>query len=661
MIRRFARKFAVTAAVTGLLAVHREELGLSAQRNSVSCCGIIGYIGKEKIAPEVLSQGIHLLQNRGYDSAGMATLVDGEISLLKLASDPVKGVDCIHEIRKQARRLPPSALGVGHTRWATCGERSDANAHPHADSKHRIALVHNGTIFNYKELHAQLTARGFAFQSETDSEVVAVLIGSLLDEGLQLIHAIEHAVALLEGTWGLVVLSAQHPQSIFCVRKGSPLVIGIGHESLFIASESVAFQAYTKKIVRLRENECLEVALNAQFMACINDRVMVCERTELKMAPRAGFDCFYLDEICEQPEAIRRATNYLHRMLPAALDARLGGFDTHTEQALEAQHLVFIASGTSFNAALAGAPLFKRDRLFDSVQTVLASEFTAADLPAGRTIALLLTQSGETADVLKAAKLCKSLGVLCVGLSNVVGSMITTVCDFGVFLNCGREVAVGATKSFSCMVVVLHLVWLWYAARRNPAATLAQRRTMVESVSRLADTAERTLNSLREPVRDLAKRVWRLNSMIVLGKGLTLGVACEGALKLKEIAYLFCEALAAGEIKHGPLALVESQFEATGATQTHIIALAVENEQLEEVKLAISEVKARRAYVIAVSDCPELLDLAKIDCLLEIPRLQSFGALLAVLPLQLLSYEVGRLKGIDVDRPRNLAKAVTVL
>lgn len=649
-------KYLSGAALFSLFGVSQTK-----QKKS-DCCGIIGFVGKEKIAEEVVSQGITLLQNRGYDSAGITTLHKNELITSKLTSNFSKSIDCIKEIQTLAKKLHNgSSLGIGHTRWATCGERTDTNAHPHLDSKNRIALVHNGTIFNYKSIKENLLAKGYTFRSETDTEVIAVLIGSFLDEGLPVIKAIEKAVEPLEGTWGIVVISKDHPSSIFCCRKGSPLIIGVGENSLYVASEAIAFQAYTNKTVRMRENECLEVALDEKFSAIVNERIVVSEKVEVKVQPSPGFDCFYIEEINEQPEAVKRALSYYHRLLPETLSARLGGFDANKELALSFSSLLFVASGTSFNAALYAVDLFRKLRIFDSVGAVVASEFSEDDLPKGKVGAIFLTQSGETADVMKATKLAKSLGVVCIGVQNVVGSMITTICDFGLFLNCGREISVAATKSFTSMIVVLSLISLWYSANKNPNGQKAEREVLIQSLFQLPASIQLTIDSVKDKCKIVSERLSKLNSLILLGKGMNFAIAKEGALKIKEITYIHAEALNAGEIKHGPLAMVENNFDNEKVFQTHIVAIALNDKHIEEIKLSISEVKSRQAYTIVISDCPELLDLTKVDFLIEIPKLKVMSSILTVIPLQLFAYEIGRIKKVDIDRPRNLAKAVTVL
>lgn len=636
-------------------------VGASREREWAKSCGIIGYVGKSGNADEVLSQGISLLQNRGYDSAGIATLHASGLQVSKLTSNFKAGIDCIKEIKTLSKKHVPATVGIGHTRWATCGERTDANSHPHTDDKNRIALVHNGTVFNYKKLKEDLMGQGYAFKSQTDSEVIAVMIGSFLDKGLPLVHAIEKALEPMEGTWGIVVISKDHPHSIFCSRKGSPLVVGIDESSLYVASEQIAFQSYTNQIVYLRENECMEISLNEKFHATMKERITISEKVEVKVTPSPGYDCFYIEEIEEQPEAVRRALSYFNRLLPEKHTSRLGGFDQHKQLALSVNSIVFVACGTSYHAALYGVQLFQKTRAFDSVSAVIASEFCEDHLPKGRVGCIFITQSGETADVMKAAKLAKSLGVVCIGISNVVGSMITTVCDFGVFLNSGREISVAATKSFTTMIVVINLIAVWYSHHKNPGDFLRERTLIVDSMRTLPDLISQVLRDTREKVRQVSEQLSKLSSMILLGKGSAYAMAKEGALKIKEITYIFAETINCGEIKHGPLALVENHFDNKTVFPTHIIIIALDNHQLEEVKLSISEVKSRLAQTIVISDCPERLDLHKVDHLIEIPKSEAFGPLLAVFPMQLMAYEIGKILKVDIDRPRNLAKAVTVL
>ena len=649
----------LTRAVLSTLGI---SLASDELKKRADCCGIIANISKQNSAQEVVAEGIVILQNRGYDSAGIASIIDGNLKVSKLASHIQTGIDCITEIEKIALNDHlNSSVSIGHTRWATCGPKTDINAHPHWDNKKRIALVHNGTIYNHLEVKKKLTAKGYTFYSETDTEVIAVLIGYHMDQGCEWLEAVKQSLEEIDGTWGLVIINVAEPHSIICCRKGSPLLIGFSEEGIFISSEAIAFQKHAQQFIRLKDYEILKLNIDEDLRETCQERIVHHDQLEIKTMPSEGFDCFFIEEIMEQPEAIRRSLNYFNRLIPALGVPKLGGFDTNRELALSFDKMLILGCGSSYNAGLYGAHLMQVFEVFDVVLTIEASNFFEYDFPKGKVGALCLTQSGESADVLRAMSLTKKKGAVNIGMTNVVGSLITTLCDFGVYLNSGREISVAASKSFTCQIVVIYLITLWFAYYKNPNLHKTERNLAIQMMLDLPAVIETILHSTRSRAKELAEKMYKIKTLFVLGKGNTYPFAREVALKLKEVTYIHAEAMPLSELKHGPLALIENNFDNVTVFQTHVIILAVNNFLIDEVKVSISELKSRHAYVIVVTDCAELLDLNKIDFLIEIPLCKPFAPFLTLFPLQLLAYEIAKLKGLNPDRPRNLAKTVTVI
>lgn len=653
------KKASVSAFSLSLLSLYEEKFRTEKIAN---CCGIIGNISSTKQAEKIVSEAIVILQNRGYDSAGICSLHDNQLKISKMATHYEEGIDCIERISELALiEHKNSSVAIGHTRWATCGEKTDQNAHPHWDNKKRLALVHNGTIFNYLEIKIDLQSKGYTFSSETDSEVIAVLMGYYLDQGKNWMDSVTEALKSLDGSWGLVIMFVDEPHSLICCRRGSPLLVGFNKTEFFVSSEAVAFQNYTQEFIRLKDFEIIKLSQGEDFSTSISERIVVHKQFEVRMNPKPGFDCFFIEEIMDQPETIRRALSFFHRLIPEIGSTKLGGFDEHREKALSIDKVMFLGCGSSYNASLAGAHYLQVFETFDVVTSIEASNFYKWDLPKGKVGVICLTQSGESADIIRAMKLTKDAGALNIGLTNVVGSLVTTLCEFGVYLHCGRETAVAATKSFTSQVIVTYLIALWYSYNKNPNYLKVERNLAVQAFKDLPELVARVLQSSRLKAKEVAAKFLPLSSLFVLGKGNTYPIAREIALKLKECTYIHTEAMPLGELKHGPLALIDEHWDGVKVLQSHIIILAIDNYLIEEVKVAIGELKSRKAHLTVVTDCVHLLDLAKIDIVMEIPVCKPFASLLTLFPLQLVSYELARLKGINPDKPRNLAKTVTVI
>lgn len=632
------------------------------EKKESECCGIIGYIGKEKIADKVLTEGILVLQNRGYDSSGVTTIKNSELHTTKMTSDFENEKDCIEEIIEEIKKSHTSTtIGIAHTRWGTCGEINNKNAHPHTDSKNRIAVVHNGTILNHLKIKKDLQNKGYKFVGQTDTEVISMQIGYFLDQGEELLTAVKLTVEILDGTWGLVILHKNFPENLICARKGSPLLIGFSEKGVFVSSEAIAFQNYTDKFIRMKDREIILLSLDESVKESVKERIVHLDKAEVKLEPSEGFDCFFEEEIYEQPEAIKRSLSNFHRLIINLGVPKLGGFDSNRDKALGIRNIVLVACGSSFNACLYGGHLFKVFEVFDTVTFVEASDFDVFDLPKYNAGVIAVSQSGESADVLQTLNKIKKKGIPIIGITNVVGSLMTTLCDWGVFQNSGREIAVGATKSFTTQITVLYLIAMWYSYHRNPIKFKFERNMAIQIFPALPSLIETTLKTVAPLTKKLAKILYTQEHLFILARGNAYPFARETTLKIKEVCYIHAEAIPAGELKHGPLALIESNFDKQNRNQSHVIVLVLDNYLLQHNRVTLLEIKARKGFLIVVTDCREKLKGIDIDFIIEIPHCKPFSALLTIFPMQLLTLEMCRLKKLNPDKPRNLAKCVTVI
>lgn len=605
-------------------------------------CGIIGFVGNDD-AVNYLIDGLAILENRGYDSAGVVTLDDNNhLALSKFASRDT--ADAILRLRESAKTHVGHHIGIGHTRWATHGAKTDANAHPHTDTKKRLAIVHNGVITNYAALKNELKERGLAFVSETDTEVIAQLIGRYLDDGLGLVDAVKATLGRLEGTWGLAVLSPLLPGAIIVAKNGSPICVGLSDGKAFVASEPAAFGLSTRDFIALENGEMAVVRANQHGFDL--SRLEKAPADVIASSPDP-FPHWTIKEIMEQPDAIRRTLNYGARLKDDST-VKLGGLERNTTELLSIKHLVIAACGTSYHAALYGALAMRAMDAFDTVQVIDASELTSNHFASQGAGLLVISQSGETKDVHRAVVMAQELGVPTFSVVNAVGSLIARATKCGVYLNAGREHAVASTKAFVTQVTALELIAVWFAERRGNE--LHRRRDIVSQLHRLPMNFERTL-ALREDCQRLAASLVDKQHLFVLGKGVGEPIAREGALKIKEITYLHAEGYPGGALKHGPFALIEND--------TPVILTIFDDSQAHLMCTAVEEVKARGARTIVITDNADLAP-SVADEVIVIPNAGVLSGLLSVIPLQFIAYELAVLKGINPDKPRNLAKAVTV-
>ena len=606
-------------------------------------CGIIGYIGHRPALPLLLS-GLKRLEYRGYDSAGVALIEDGTI-WFKKREGKIKDLELeIGDLDREA------TVGIGHTRWATHGAPSTVNAHPHFDEKHRIALIHNGIIENYAQLKSEMESKGIRFVSDTDTEVLVMLI-SMFYEG-DMVFAFRKALNLIEGTFGLLLLCSQEPQHLLAARRGSPLVIGVGEGETFVASDGSAIVEHTRSVIYLEDEEMAIVDQNGAQVRTLQDEKVIKSVEELPFdfshIQKDGYSHFMLKEIYEQPATTRDSMR--GRILSEEGTAKLGGLEGYWDRILDSSRLIITACGTSWHAGLIGEYLIEQLAQIP-VEVEYASEFRYRDpIISSKDIVLAISQSGETADTLAAIREAKRKGALALGLCNVVGSTIARETDAGVYLHAGPEIGVASTKAFTSQVVALSLIALALGRKGSLTAEDGQRR--VQELMSIPDKIATVLQQQKH-IKTLAKQLARHSHALYLGRGFNYPVALEGALKMKEISYIHAEGYPAAEMKHGPIALIDEHMP--------VVLIAVKDPVYEKVLSNIEEVKARGGSIIAVINEEDQRVREKADHVIEVPTtIQCFTPLLTVIPLQMLAYHTAVLKGRDVDQPRNLAKSVTV-
>jgi glucosamine--fructose-6-phosphate aminotransferase (isomerizing) len=646
---------------------------VSQKRDSADCCGIIGVVGRKNNprhdARDFLLEGLTILKNRGYDSAGIATIQeagpDGTDHALKLTKFASNGddADCIELLKEHSSKSAGHSTGIAHTRWATHGAKTDENAHPHRDSTGKIALVHNGTINNATQLRNELQAKGHMFSSQTDTEVIVKLIGHIKEEKkCSLKDATEAALQRCDGSWGLCLISLDEPDCMVVACNGSPLVIGIGDDRTFVASETTAFNRYTKEYISVKDGEI--GVLHADGRTLDLSRAETAPDHEVTLSPDP-YPHWTLKECVEQPEAIARALCFGGRLSEDKVI--LGGLDKKFDQLVNIKHMTMSACGTSLNAARYAEKLMKNLGSFESVYSIDASETQAKDFPnstkSQESGLIVVSQSGETKDVVRVVNTAMDKNVAVMSVVNAVGSLIARTTKLGVYCNAGRENAVASTKAFTTQVTTLALIALWFRQAREKISSGTRNTTsdsaateLREALMRLPISFGMAMNT-RPECKKIAERLVDKEHLFLLGKGYGEPVALEGALKIKECCYLHAEGYSGGALKHGPFALIEGEDGKFGSTP--IILLIFDDEHANLMRCVGEEVKARGAELIVITDRKKLAEGLDPNPLV-IPQNGPLTALGAVLPLQLIAYELALLKGINPDTPRNLAKAVTV-
>ena len=606
-------------------------------------CGIVGYTGSQQAAP-LLLDGLKRMEYRGYDSAGLAVLGREGIALSKVSGKVARLCE-----RTEDGAALPGVTGIGHTRWATHGAPTDANAHPHVSADGRWAVVHNGIIENYAALREELSAAGCVFASETDTEIVAHLL-ERYDRG-DCLTAVRRAVSRLEGSYALGILCTDHADTLYVVREASPLILGVGVGESFFASDITALVGYTRNVIDLEDGDF--AVLTPELIRVFDRAGRSVERPvrrvtwSVEAAEKGGYDHFMLKEIMEQPRAVGAALSPRLREGEIVLD----DFDPPLEALRDIRKILITACGSAYYAGCAGR--FAIEALSGvPTEAVLASELRYGEpILDEHTLLIVLSQSGETADTIAALRECARRGAKTLAIVNVVGSTIARLADHTLYTWAGPEIAVATTKGYTTQLAVLYLFAL-YLGRRLGRVEEARFQALLGELRRLPKLVQDCLDS-NPGLPALAKKYHRHRSVFFIGRNTDWAVALEGALKLKEISYLHAEAYAAGELKHGTIALIEEG--------TPVVAVCCNDRLFEKTVSNIVEVKARGAEVLALAFRDERRIVAQADDLLFLPRTEAlFSPLLAVVPLQLLAYYVARENGCDIDKPKNLAKSVTV-
>jgi glucosamine--fructose-6-phosphate aminotransferase (isomerizing) len=593
-------------------------------------------------------EGLRRLEYRGYDSAGLALIKNGKFCIEKKAG---KVSDLAESIRSQNGTMS-APLGMGHTRWATHGEPNDANAHPHWDAKKEIAVIHNGIIENYSAIRTKLIRDGHTFTGGTDTEVLAHLIGVMYEKSKDLTTAVRHALAEVEGTYGLVVLSIHEPDKMIAARKGSPLILGVGEGENFIASDAAAIIDHTRNVVYLDDGE-VAVVTREGFRTVTIDDVSVTKQVEavtleLSQIERGGFDHFMMKEIHEQPETIRNAMR--GRLLVDQGSVVLGGLRHVMDKLLCARRFLIIGCGTSWHAGLVGKYMFEKIAKMPA-EVEYASEFRyRSPIIRSDDVVFLISQSGETADTLAALREAKAKHATVLGIVNVVGSTIARESHGGVYVHAGPEIGVASTKAFTSQLTVLALITLMVARARGMSE--ADGKVLAEEIDSLPDKVAKILENT-ETIRRIAEEFKDVSNALYLGRGANFPVALEGALKLKEISYIHAEGYPAAEMKHGPIALIDENMP--------VFCVVPKDAIYDKVMSNIQEVRARKGRVIAVANEDDVEIEHHAEFVIRVPRTYGFfGPIINIIPLQLLAYYIAVARGTNVDQPRNLAKSVTV-
>jgi len=609
-------------------------------------CGIVGYIGHRDAYPIVI-KGLHRLEYRGYDSAGVA-LLDDELKVYKKAGK-------VSDLEIFAKGLnTKGSLGMGHTRWATHGAPSDRNSHPHSSGDRKLTIIHNGIIENYAVLKEALLAKGHTFKSDTDTEVLIHFIEDIQQEtGLELREAVRIALNKVVGAYAIVIINADDSDQLIAARKGSPMVIGVGEGEYFIASDATPIVEYTKNVIYLNDNEIAYIRREDLLIKNIDNTVQVpyIQKLELQleMLEKGGYEHFMLKEIYEQPRSVRDCMR--GRIYPQQGKVQLGGLKEYADKLRNIDRIIIVACGTSWHAGLVAEYLIEEYARVP-VEVEYASEFRYRNpIISEKDLVIAISQSGETADTMAAIELAKERGATIFGVCNVVGSSIPRTTHAGVYTHAGPEIGVASTKAFTAQVSVLTLI-AFYTAQIRGTITTSKLVELLTELNEIPDLIEKALKS-EEHIKKIADDFQNSRNCLFLGRGSSFPVALEGALKLKEISYIHAEGYPAAEMKHGPIALIDEEMP--------VVVIATQHSSYEKVISNIQEVKARGGRLIAIVTEGDTEVRGMADYVIEIPQTaEAFVPLVATIPLQLLSYHIAVLRGCNVDQPRNLAKSVTV-
>ena len=606
-------------------------------------CGIVGCIGNRSVTP-IIVESLKRLEYRGYDSAGIATLNGAEIDITK-TEGKISDLENILSLTNSA------CVGIGHTRWATHGIPSSTNAHPHADCSGSFAVVHNGIIENFQALKDELTSKGHIFSSDTDTEVLAHLCEDCYNGDLE--RAVREALLRVEGSYALAVISDNEPDVIVAARKDSPLVVGLGDGENFLASDIPAIRKYTNKVIYINDGEIVRLTRDSVTVSTLQglsvEKTVTLAEGSIQDAERGGYEHFMLKEIHEQPKALRETMEDRLCELEGSIDFK--ELRPLEDEIKNIESITIIACGTSYHAGVLGKYALE-DLLRIPVKVEYSSEFRYNNFLSGtRSLAICISQSGETADTLAAMNEAKSQGYLTLAITNVVGSTITRKADEILLTKSGIEIGVAATKTFTAQILTLYMFGV-YVARLKKLIDVETSRNIITSMKSVPGLIESLLDNISN-IEKTASRICEADCCYFIGRGLSYPIALEGALKMKEISYIKAEGFPAGELKHGPLALITAD--------TPVIAIVPKGKTYYKTLGNIKEVKARNAYVIAIANASDNEIVKYVDSVIKMPDVDElFSPMLAAVALQLLAYYAAKYLGAEIDQPRNLAKSVTV-
>lgn len=609
-------------------------------------CGIVAYLGKKQ-AHEVIIKGLKRLEYRGYDSAGIA-LLNGGLNVYKKKGKVVE----LENILK-GKDLH-STIGIGHTRWATHGEPNDENAHPHFSASENLAMIHNGIIENYTSLKQDLINKGHKFTSDTDSEVFIHFIEDIqINNDCSLLEAVRLALSKVIGAYAIVIISQDNPNSLIAARKGSPLVIGVGKDEFFFASDATPIIEYTNEVIYLNDYEIAHIE-NSELNIITTDDIPMTPYIhtldmELEAIEKGGYEHFMLKEIFEQPKSI--GDSMRGRLNAKNESLVLGGIREHADKLINAERIIIVACGTSWHAGLV-AEYFFEEFCRIPVEVEYASEFRYRNPVINKgDVVIAISQSGETADTMAAIELAKSKGAIIFGVCNVVGSSISRISDEGAYTHAGPEIGVASTKAFTAQLTVLNMIALMVAKERGTISK-TKYNELLDELEQIPSKVEKCLK-LNDQIKYISDLFKDARNFLYLGRGYNFPVALEGALKLKEISYIHAEGYPAAEMKHGPIALIDEEMP--------VVFIATRDSSYDKVVSNIQEVKARKGKVIAVVTEGDALIPKMAEHVIEVPATdEALMPMVSVIPLQLLSYHIAVMRGSNVDQPRNLAKSVTV-
>ena len=608
-------------------------------------CGIIGFIGND--ANIHVYNGLEQLQNRGYDSIGISTIIDNVVTTTKCAStENTYGFEKIKETLKQHNN---SKCGIGHTRWATHGAKTDANSHPHTSSDGIFTLVHNGIIENYAVLKQMLIKEGYIFQSETDTEVIVNLLSYCYSKTNCVKTSIKDTVSKMEGTWGLAIICKNTPNTIYCTKHGSPILISINDGFAYIASEQTGFCNLATNYFALQDADICTIQMDSinkiSYLTEQSISLLTLNTQSNALSPHP-YPHWTIKEIYEQIESSDRAIS-LGGRLCTNNTVRLGGLDSIKDKLLNIEHIILLGCGTSYHAGMIGINVLKRFCNFNTVQLFDGAEFSEHDIPkSGKTAFVLLSQSGETKDLHRCIEIGNKHNVVLIGVVNAVDSLIAREVHGGCYLNAGREVGVASTKAFSSQVIILYLIAVWFSQETGNNGRMRQQ--IISDLRHLSQDIQTAINMSMQQIEYILPLFDNQDKCFILGKEQSEAIAKEGALKIKEISYIHAEGYSTSSLKHGPFALLKEKFP--------VILISNDDAFYAKNENAYEEIKSRHANIIVISD------KADIDkpYMINIPYNKTFKHLLSVIPLQILSYKLSLQRGLNPDMPRNLAKVVTV-